>query len=391
MINRVVILEAKRSAIAKFGGALQGLSAVEMGVSCLSHMLSQGSELKEIDNVIVGNVLSAGLGQNIARQIALGSGLAYSVPAFTVNQVCGSGLQALMLAAQSIKCGDADIVVAGGVESMSNAPYVLNQHRFGQKMGHDKLTDTLIQDGLWDAFNNYHMGITAENVAKKWQISRQEQDMFALASQQKASAAQKSGRFINEIIPIRIPSRKGDTVFEHDEYIRHESSFESLSSLKPAFDEQGSVTAGNASGINDGAAFLILASEQKAKALNLPILAFIDDFVSVGHDPAYMGVTPYIAIQKLLIKQQLTLSDIDLFELNEAFASQAIAIQKELNLDNMRLNVNGGAIALGHPIGASGARILVTLIHEMIKRDNRRGLASLCIGGGQANAVIISR
>lgn len=391
MSESVVIVAAKRSAIGKFGGALSALSAVECGAQLLASLLNDLNLKEQVDQLIVGNVLSAGLGQNVARQVAMKSGLSQSVPAFTVNQVCGSGLQSVMLAAQAIRCGDADCVIAGGVESMSNAPFVMNNHRWGQKMGSDTIVDTMVHDGLWDAFNDYHMGITAENVAKHYNISRDEQDAFALASQEKASKAQKEGRFKDEIQAIRIKNRKAEILFSEDEFIRHDASLEALNALRPVFDKEGSVTAGNASGINDGAAFVCVMSASKASELGLEPLAVVSHASMAANDPAMMGVAPILAIQKLLDAAQLSSSDIDLFEINEAFASQSIAIQKELGLDSATINVNGGAIALGHPIGASGTRILVTLIHEMNNAQASRAIASLCIGGGQANALLLER
>jgi acetyl-CoA C-acetyltransferase len=336
-------------------------------------------------------VLTAGAGQNPARQAGMKSGLPNSVPALTIGQVCGSGLKATHLAAQAIRCGDADIVIAGGQESMSASPHVLPNSRDGFRMGDTKLVDTMIVDGLWDVYNQYHMGVTAENVSKKFDISRAEQDAFALASQQKAEAAQKAGKFKDEIIPFEIPSKKGATVFDTDEYPKHGSTLEALSALRPAFNKEGSVTAGNASGLNDGAAAVIMMSASKAKELGLKPLARIKAYASAGLDPSIMGMGPVRAAQICLKKAGWTHDQVDLMEINEAFAAQAIAVNKEMGWDTSKINVNGGAIALGHPIGASGARILVTLLHEMVRRDAKKGLASLCIGGGMGVALAVER
>ena len=339
----------------------------------------------------MGQVLTAGAGQNPARQASIKAGLPNMVPAMTVNKVCGSGLKATHLAAQAIKCGDADIVIAGGQENMSASPHALPSSRDGFRMGDAKLVDTMIVDGLWDVYNQYHMGVTAENVAKKYDISRAEQDAFALASQQKAEAAQKAGKFKDEIIPLEIPSKKGATVFDTDEYPKHGSTLEALAALRPAFNKEGSVTAGNASGLNDGAAAVIMMSASKAKELGLKPLARIKAYSSAGVDPAIMGMGPVSATQLCLKKAGWTHEDVDLMEINEAFAAQAIAVNQEMGWDTSKINVNGGAIALGHPIGASGARILVTLLHEMIRRDAKKGLASLCIGGGMGVALAVER
>ena len=389
----VVIVAASRTAIGSFQGSLANVAAVDLGAAVIRRLLEQtGLEAAQVDEVILGHVLTAGAGQNTARQAALKAGLPHAVPALTLNKVCGSGLKALHLAAQAIRCGDAEVVIAGGMENMSQAPYVMPAARTGQRMGHGKLIDTMIQDGLWDAFNDYHMGITAENLVDKYGISREEQDAFAAASQQKAVAAIEAGRFADEITPILIPSRKGEPVsFASDEQPRAGTTAESLAKLKPAFKKDGSVTAGNASSLNDGAAAVLLMSADKAKALGLPVLARIAAYANAGVDPAIMGIGPVGATQRCLSKAGWQLADLDLIEANEAFAAQALAVGKELGWDATKVNVNGGAIALGHPIGASGCRVLVTLLHEMIKRDAKKGLATLCIGGGQGVALAIER
>ena len=389
----VVIVAASRTAIGSFQGSLANVAAVDLGAAVIRRLLEQtGLEAAQVDEVILGHVLTAGAGQNTARQAALKAGLPHAVPALTLNKVCGSGLKALHLAAQAIRCGDAEVVIAGGMENMSQAPYVMPAARIGQRMGHGKLIDTMIQDGLWDAFNDYHMGITAENLVDKYAISREEQDAFAAASQQKAVAAIEAGRFTDEITPILIPSRKGEPVsFASDEQPRAGTTAESLAKLKPAFKKDGSVTAGNASSLNDGAAAVLLMSASKAQALGLPVLARIAAYANAGVDPAIMGIGPVGATQRCLSKAGWQLADLDLIEANEAFAAQALAVGKELGWDATKVNVNGGAIALGHPIGASGCRVLVTLLHEMIKRDAKKGLATLCIGGGQGVALAIER
>ena len=389
----VVIVAASRTAIGSFQGSLANVAAVDLGAAVIRRLLEQtGLEAAQVDEVILGHVLTAGAGQNTARQAALKAGLPHAVPALTLNKVCGSGLKALHLAAQAIRCGDAEVVIAGGMENMSQAPYVMPAARTGQRMGHGKLIDTMIQDGLWDAFNDYHMGITAENLVDKYAISREEQDAFAAASQQKAVAAIEAGRFTDEITPILIPSRKGEPVsFASDEQPRAGTTAESLAKLKPAFKKDGSVTAGNASSLNDGAAAVLLMSASKAQALGLPALARIAAYANAGVDPAIMGIGPVGATQRCLSKAGWQLADLDLIEANEAFAAQALAVGKELGWDAAKVNVNGGAIALGHPIGASGCRVLVTLLHEMIKRDAKKGLATLCIGGGQGVALAIER
>lgn len=389
----VVIVAATRTAIGSFQGSLAGVPAVELGAAVIKRLLEQsGLDGSEVDEVILGHVLTAGAGQNTARQAAIKAGLPYAVPALTLNKVCGSGLKALHLGAQAIRCGDADVIIAGGMENMSQAPYVMPAARTGQRMGHGKLIDSMIQDGLWDAFNDYHMGITAENLVDKYGISREEQDAFAAASQQKAVAAIEAGRFADEITPILIPSRKGEPVsFASDEQPRAGTTAESLAKLKPAFKKDGSVTAGNASSLNDGAAAVLLMSADKAKALGLPVLARIAAYANAGVDPAIMGIGPVSATRRCLDKAGWQLADLDLIEANEAFAAQALSVGKELGWDAAKVNVNGGAIALGHPIGASGCRVLVTLLHEMIKRDAHKGLATLCIGGGQGVALAIER
>ena len=388
----VVIVAAGRTAVGKFGGALAKIPAVDLGAHVIKTLLARiGIDPASVNEVIMGQVLTAGAGQNPARQATLKAGLPNMVPAFTVGKVCGSGLKATHLAAQAIKCGDATIIIAGGQENMSASPHVLPNSRDGFRMGDTKLVDTMIVDGLWDVFNQYHMGVTAENVAKQYDISRAEQDAFALASQHKAEAAQKAGKFKDEIIAFEIPSKKGAVVFDTDEYPKHGSTIEALAALRPAFNKEGSVTAGNASGLNDGAAAVIMMSASKAKELGLVPLARIKAYSSAGLDPAIMGMGPVSATTLCLKKAGWTHEDVDLMEINEAFAAQAIAVNKEMGWDTSKINVNGGAIALGHPIGASGARILVTLLHEMIRRDAKRGLASLCIGGGMGVALAVER
>ena len=392
-MDDVVIVAALRTAVGKFGGTISAIPASELGAKVISALLQKtGVKPEMVSEVLLGQVLTAGVGQNPARQASIRAGLPHMVPAMTINKVCGSGLKATHLAAQAIKSGDSEIVIAGGQESMSLAPHVLNGARDGLRMMDNKLTDTMIVDGLWDVYNQYHMGITAENVAKKWGVTRQEQDAFAAASQQKAEAAQKSGRFRDEILPITIPQRKGDpVVFDSDEFVRHGTTAESLAGLKPAFDKNGTVTAGNASGINDGAAAVMMMSAGKAKELGLKPLARIKAYSSAGVDPSMMGIGPIPASKLCLKKAGWTPKDLDLLEINEAFAAQAIAVNRDMGWDTAKVNVNGGAIAIGHPIGASGCRILVTLIHEMIKRDAKKGLASLCIGGGMGVALAIER
>ena len=393
MSNDIAILAATRTAIGSFQGTLSGLPAHALGAALIRGILEKtGIAPAEIDEVVLGQILTAGSGQNPARQAAIAAGLPHAVPALSLNKVCGSGLKAVHLAAQAIALGDADLVLAGGQESMSLAPYVLPKARTGLRLGHAQLEDSLIRDGLWDAFNDYHMGITAENLAERYGITRAQQDAFAADSQRKAAEAIAAGRFQDEITPISIPQRKGDPVlFDTDEQPRAGTTAEALAKLRPAFKKDGTVTAGNASTINDGAAVLLLASAQKAEALGLPVLAWIRGYASAGVDPAVMGIGPVPATQKTLNKAGWRIGDLDLIEANEAFAAQALAVNQELGWDTARVNVNGGAIALGHPIGASGARILVTLVHELTRRDARKGLATLCIGGGQGVAIAIER
>lgn len=390
---KVVIVAAGRTPVGAFGGGLASLSAVELGSQLLKGLLEQVPAAKDhVDEVILGQVLTAGCGQNTARQTALKSGLAESVSAMTINKVCGSGLKAVQLAAQAILAGDAEMVVAGGQESMSNAPHVLPNSRNGSKMGNWALEDSMVKDGLWDAFNDYHMGVTAENIAKKYDISRADQDAFAVASQQKAGAAMEVNRFAEEIVPISVPQRKKDPIIVSlDEQPKPNTKLEKLASLRAAFDKEGTVTAGNASSLNDGAAMVIVASEEKAKALGLPILAEISAYANSGISPEIMGTGPITATRKCLEKAQWQIEDLDLIEANEAFAVQAISVNRELGWDTDKVNVNGGAIALGHPIGASGCRVLVTLIHEMQKREVTKGLATLCIGGGMGTALAVTR
>ncbi len=389
----VVIVAATRTAVGSFQGALAHVPAVELGAAVIRQLLEQtGVDGALVDEVIMGQVLTAGAGQNPARQAAIKAGLPFAVPALTLNKVCGSGLKALHLAAQAIRCGDAEVIIAGGQENMSLSNYVMPGARTGLRMGHSQIVDTMIRDGLWDAFNDYHMGITAENLVDKYGISREAQDAFAAQSQQKAIAAIEAGRFVDEITPILIPQRKGDPLaFATDEQPRAGTTAESLAKLKPAFKKDGSVTAGNASSLNDGAAAVMLMSATKAQALGLPVLAKIAAYANAGVDPAIMGIGPVGATQRCLSKAGWTLEQLDLIEANEAFAAQALSVGKELNWDANKVNVNGGAIAIGHPIGASGCRILVTLLHEMLKRDAKKGLATLCIGGGQGVALAIER
>jgi len=391
-MEEIVIVGAARSAIGKFGGSLAGVPAAKLGAHIIRKALERaGVAPDQVSEVIMGQVLTAAVGQNPARQAAIWAGLPDMVPAMTINKVCGSGLKAAMLGAQSIANGDADIVVAGGQENMSAAPHVLNGSRDGFRMGDAKMVDSMIVDGLWDVYNQYHMGVTAENVAKEQVVSREEQDEFAVKSQNKAEAAQKAGRFNEEIVPYEVPSRKGPVVFGVDEFPRHGATVEAMKALKPAFDKNGTVTAANASGINDGAAVVILTSARKAKELGLKPLARIKAFASAGVDPKYMGMGPVPASKRCLARAGWTPKDLDLLEINEAFAAQAIAVNRQMGWDTSKVNVNGGAIALGHPIGASGARILVTLLHEMQKRDAKKGLASLCIGGGMGVALAVER
>ena len=392
-MQEVVIVAATRTAIGSFQGALATIPAVELGAAVIRQLLVKtGLDADQVDEVILGQVLSAGCGQNPARQASIFAGLPHSVPAMTLNKLCGSGLKAVQLAAQAIRCGDAEVIIAGGMENMSLAPYVLPAARTGLRMGHARMIDSLLHDGLMDAFNDYHMGITAENLVDKYQLGREQQDAFAVASQQKACAAIECGRFADEITPILIPQRKGDPLsIAVDEQPRQGITLQSLGLHKPAFKKDGSVTAGNSSTINDGAAAVMLMSADKARALGLPVLARLSGYAGAGVDPAIMGIGPVAATRRCLAKAGWSLDQLDLIEANEAFAAQALAVGKELEWDMDKVNVNGGAIALGHPIGASGCRVLVTLLHEMIRRDAKKGLATLCIGGGQGVAVAIER
>ena len=392
-MRKVVIASAVRTPVGSFGGAFKNLTSVDLGIVAAKEAMKRAKVTPDmIDEVLLGNVLQAGQGQNIARQITLGAGCPESVPALTVNKVCGSGLRTVSLAAQIIMAGDADIILAGGTESMSSAPYLLPTTRWGARMGDGTIVDHMINEGLWDAFNKYHMGITAENVSEQFGITREMQDELAVTSQNRAEKAQKEGRFDDEIVPVEIKDRKGNvTVIDKDEYIRYGQTVETAAKLRPAFKKDGTVTAGNASGINDGASCLIVMSEEKAKELGVEPLATIVSYASAGVDPKIMGTGPIPASKKAMEKAGLTIDDIDLIEANEAFAAQAYAVKNELGYDFDKVNVNGGAIALGHPIGASGARILTTLLYEMKKRDVKRGLATLCIGGGMGTTVIVER
>ncbi|MFH1323473.1 MAG: acetyl-CoA C-acetyltransferase [Methanobacteriota archaeon] len=392
-MNKVVIVSATRTAVGKFGGSLKDFSPGQLGSVVLKDALKRANvEQREVEEVIMGNVLSAGHGQNVARQAAIGAGIPKEVPSYCVNKVCGSGLKSVVLGAQSIMLGDADVVLAGGMESMSMAPYALKKNRWGAKMGNDEVVDLMIYDGLWDFFGNYHMGITAENVAEKYGVTRQDQDEFSAISQNKAEAAIKAGKFKEEIVPIAIPQPKGEPVlFDTDEFPRFGTTKETLAKLKPAFKKDGTVTAGNASGINDGAAAVLLMSEEKAKEKGLTPLATIQSYGICGVPPELMGLGPICATRKAIEKAGITSDKLDLIELNEAFASQSIAVRKELGLNPDKVNVNGGAIALGHPIGASGTRILVTLLNELRRKKGTYGLATLCIGGGQGIAMVVKR
>ncbi|WP_123052727.1 acetyl-CoA C-acetyltransferase [Clostridium sp. JN-1] len=388
----VVIVSAVRTAIGKFGGTLKGTPATELGSIVIKEAIKRaGIKPEVIDEVIMGNVLQAGLGQNPARIASLRAGVPDTVPAFTVNKLCGSGMRTVILAAQQIKAGDGDVFVVGGMENMSRAPYLLTGARWGYRMGEAKVYDHMLADGLFDSINNYHMGMTAENIAERWHITREEQDQFGLESQRKSKAAVQSGRFKDEIVPVTVKTKKGEVVFDTDEFPRFGTTLEGLSKLKPAFKKGGTVTAGNASGINDAAAALVVMSADKAKELGIKPLAKIVSYGTAGLDPTIMGYGPYYATKKALAKTDYTVDDMDLIELNEAFASQSIAVSRDLKLDMSKVNVNGGAISLGHPVGASGARILTTLLYEMEKRDVKRGLATLCIGGGMGAATIIER
>ena len=391
-MTRVVLAAAYRTPIGVFGGAFKDVPAYDLGATLIEHIIKEtGLNPSEIDEVIIGNVLQAGQGQNPARIAAMKGGLPETVPAFTVNKVCGSGLKSIQLAYQSIVTGENDIVLAGGMENMSQSPMLVNNSRFGFKMGHQSMVDSMVYDGLTDVFNQYHMGITAENLVEQYCISREEQDTFAVNSQQKAVRAQQNGEFDSEIVPVSIPQRKGEPiVVTKDEGVRENVSVEKLSRLRPAFKKDGTVTAGNASGINDGAAMMLVMSEDKAKELNIEPLAVLDGFGSHGVDPSIMGIAPVGAVEKALKRSKKELSDIDVFELNEAFAAQSLAVDRELKLPPEKVNVKGGAIALGHPIGASGARVLVTLLHQL-NDEVETGLTSLCIGGGQAIAAVVSK
>ena len=392
-MHEVVIVAATRTAVGSFQGSLASIPAPQLGATVIRRLLEQtGVAPEHVDEVILGQILTAGSGQNPARQASMAAGLPVEVPSFTLNKVCGSGLKAPHLAAQAIRCGDAEVIIAGGQENMSLAPYVLPGARTGLRMGHAKVVDSMIEDGLWDAFNDIHMGITAENLVEKYSLTREQQDAFAANSQAKAAAAIAAGRFVDEITPVSIPQRKGDPViFDTDEQPRASSTAEALAKLRPAFKKDGSVTAGNASTLNDGAAAVMLMSAEKAKALGVPVLARIVAYANAGVDPSIMGIGPVAATQKCLSKAGWTVADLDLIEANEAFAAQALSVNKELGWDTDKVNVNGGAIAIGHPIGASGCRVLVTLLHEMMRRDAKKGLATLCIGGGQGVALAIER
>jgi acetyl-CoA C-acetyltransferase len=391
--NDAVIVGGVRTAIGKFGGMLSSVSASQLGAVVIREALKRaGIDSTQVDEVFMGNVLQAGQGQNPARQAAMEAGLSASVPATTINMVCASGLKSVCLAAQAVRTQDAGVMIAGGTECMSCAPFLLDKMRWGNKMGNGSVIDEMIRDGLWCIFGNYHMGITAENVAEKFKVSRTQQDEFACRSQQRMEKAIKEGRFIDEIVTVDVPQLKGGALpFNVDEFPRSGTTLEKLSFLKPAFKPDGTVTAGNSSGINDGAACVVVTSRQKQEELGLPLLASIRAAVSVGVDPAFMGIGPLLAVRKILSNTGLSIDDIDLIESNEAFAAQSVAVCRELGCDDERVNVNGGAIALGHPIGASGARILVTLLHEMKKREAHRGLATLCVGGGMGVALMVER
>jgi acetyl-CoA C-acetyltransferase len=393
-MKEVVIIDAVRTPVGSFGGSLTGIPAVELGTIVVKELIKRtGIDPSQVDELIFGCVLQAGQGQNVARQVLIRSGIPQAVPALTINKVCASGLRSVSLAAQTIKTGDAEIVIAGGTENMSAAPYAINKARWGARMNDDKLVDIMIHDGLWEIFNNYHMGVTAENVAEQYNLTRADQDALGLMSQQRAEKAIKEGRFKDEIVPVLIPQRKGDPkVFDTDEHPRLGTTQEGLTKLKPAFKKDGTVTAGNASGINDGAAAILVMSADKAKELGLKPMVKIVSYASAGVDPKVMGLGPIPATKKALEKAGLTLADIDLIEANEAFAAQTCAVGKDLGFDMDKVNVNGGAIALGHPIGASGARIFTTLLHEMKKRDNvKKGLATLCVGGGMGAAIVVEK
>ena len=392
-MREVVIVSAVRTPIGKYGGALKDIPAVELGSLAVKEAIKRAGITPDmVEELIFGSVLQGGLGQNVARQVSIASGIPIEVPSMTLNKVCGSGLRTVSLAAQIIRSGDADVVVAGGTENMSMAAYIAPNVRWGARMGDTKMIDMMVHDGLTDVFNKYHMGMTAENIVDQWGLTREEMDDFSAKSQQKAEAAIKAGRFKDEIVPVVIPQKKGDpVVFDTDEHPSYGTTAEGLVKLKPAFKKDGSVTAANSSGINDGAAALVVMSKEKADALGLKPLATIKGYASTGVDPAIMGIGPVSATQKALKKAEISLEELDLIEANEAFAAQSLAVGRDLGLDESKLNVNGGAIALGHPIGASGARILVTLLHEMQKQDSKYGLATLCIGGGQGTALVVGR
>jgi len=391
-MREVVIVGAARTPVGAFGGSLANVSAVDLGVVAAKEAIKRANISADmIDEVLVGNILSAGLGQNVARQVAIHAGIPETTPAMAINKLCGSGLRTVIMGAQFIALGDADVILAGGIESMSNAPYLLPNYRFGQKMGNAEAVDSMTYDALTDVFNQYHMGVTAENIAEQWEISREKQDEFALDSQMKAEKAQLEGRFAEEIVPVEYKRRGKTILVDQDEHPRHGLTIDQLTKLRPAFKENGTVTAGNASGINDGGAMLVLMSKEKADELGLEALATIKSYANAALDPKIMGYGPVPATRKALAKAGLTIDDIELMEVNEAFAAQSLAVLKDLELKPEKVNVNGGAIALGHPVGASGARILVTLLYEMKRRDAKTGLATLCIGGGQGTALIVER
>ncbi|MBQ2288569.1 MAG: acetyl-CoA C-acetyltransferase [Lachnospiraceae bacterium] len=391
-MREVVIVSACRTPIGSFGGSLKNVSAADLGAITVKEAVKRAGIAPElVDEVVYGNVLQAGLGQNVARQVSIKAGLPVETTAVTINIVCGSGLKTVAMAAQAIKSGDADIIVAGGTESMSMAPYVIPSARWGARMNNGKIVDAMVNDGLWDAFNQYHMGITAENVVEQWGLTREQQDEFAVRSQNLAEAAIKAGKFKDEIVPVVIPNKKGDIIFDTDEYPKFGATLEKMAKLKPAFKKDGTVTAANASGINDGATALVVMAKDKAEELGLTWLCEVVSYATGGVDPSIMGVGPIVSCRKAMDKAGMTIEDIDLVEANEAFAAQSIAVARDLNFDMDKVNVNGGAIALGHPIGCSGARILVSLIYEMIKRDSKTGMATLCIGGGQGQTLIVKR
>ena len=391
-MREVVIVSACRTPIGSFGGSLKNVPAADLGAITVKEAVKRAGIAPEmVDEVVYGNVLQAGLGQNVARQVSIKAGLPVETTAVTINIVCGSGLKTVAMAAQAIKCGDADIIVAGGTESMSMAPYVIPSARWGARMNNGKIVDAMVNDGLWDAFNQYHMGITAENVVEQWGLTREQQDEFAVRSQNLAEAAIKAGKFKDEIVPVVIPNKKGDIIFDTDEYPKFGATLEKMAKLKPAFKKDGTVTAANASGINDGATALVVMAKDKAEELGLTWLCEVVSYATGGVDPSIMGVGPIVSCRKAMDKAGMTIEDIDLVEANEAFAAQSLAVARDLNFDMDKVNVNGGAIALGHPIGCSGARILVSLIYEMIKRDSKTGMATLCIGGGQGQTLIVKR